>query len=178
MFTPTEAVRQSSAGRVGSGCPFGNAYYYEGPAPASGPGRSRAGCAAGESCGRSRRPYQLHHHPGRRTVCIECSEFSCSLFWSEIGGKPRLEVLCNEGRAELSVAFRERNDDVEKLLEQIKKRALLIPELGVLAVPLGRGTAALVTEPRYTYGAIVAAKLLTASSFQEELEPGDVILGI
>lgn len=105
-------------------------------------------------------------------------QFSNSLFRSEIGGKLRVEVLRGDARAELSVAFLERNDDVEKLLEQIKEKASPIAQLGILAVPLDRDTAALVSEPRYAFGTIVAAKLQAPSSFQEELEPGDVILGI
>ncbi len=105
-------------------------------------------------------------------------QFSNSLFRSEIGGKLRLEVLRGDTRLELSVAFLERNDDVEKVLEQIKAKASPVPQLGILAVPLDSETAALVSEPRYDFGTIVAAKLQATSSFQEDLEPGDLILGV
>jgi len=105
-------------------------------------------------------------------------QFSNNLFRSEIGGTLKLEVLRGDARLELSVPFLERNDDVDKFLEQVKEKASPIPQLGVLAVPLNSDTAVLVPDSRFSYGTIVAAKLQTTSSFQEELEPGDLILGI
>ena len=81
-------------------------------------------------------------------------------------------------RAELQVALEERDDGVERFLEQVKELASPIAQLGILAVPLNRETAVLLSEPRSSSGCIVAAKLQTLSSFQEELEQGDVILGM
>lgn len=105
-------------------------------------------------------------------------QFSSSLFRSEIGGQLTLELLRGDSRVELRVPFLERNDDVERSLEQIKAKASPVPQLGILALPLDSDTAALVPEARFDFGSIVAAKLQTTSSFQEELEPGDVILGL
>jgi serine protease Do len=105
-------------------------------------------------------------------------QFSSNLFRSEIGGKLKLEVLRGETTAELHVPLKERDDDVERFLEQVKELASPIPQLGVLVVPLNQDTAVLLTEPRSSSGCIVAAKLQTSSTFQEELEPGDVVLGI
>jgi serine protease Do len=105
-------------------------------------------------------------------------QFSSNLFRSEIGGKLKLEVLRGGTTVELQVALKERDDDAERFLEQVKELASPIPQLGVLAVPLNPKTAVLLTEPRSSSGCIVAAKLQTASTFQEELEPGDVVLGI
>jgi len=81
-------------------------------------------------------------------------------------------------RFQLQVALKERDDDVERFLEQVKGLASPIPQLGILALPLNRETAVLLTEHRSSAGCIVAAKLQTASTFQEELEQGDVVLGI
>jgi serine protease Do len=60
----------------------------------------------------------------------------------------------------------------------MKARAVAVPRIGILAVPLDNETAGLIAEPRHDAGAIVAARLQTSFIFQEELEPGDVIFGI
>jgi serine protease Do len=105
-------------------------------------------------------------------------QFSNSLFRSEIGEKLKLEVLREDTRVELQVALQEPNHEDETLLEQVKERAVPIPRIGILVVPLDSETAALVNEPRHDFGTIVAAKLQTSFILQEELEPGDVIFGI
>jgi serine protease Do len=105
-------------------------------------------------------------------------QFSNYLFRSEIGGKLRLEVLRGGARAEVRVALKEREDDVEKFVERVKEIASPVAQLGVLVVPLNEKTSVLLTEPRSDSGCIVAAKLQTSSSFEEELEQGDLILGI
>ena len=105
-------------------------------------------------------------------------QFANYLFRSEIGGKLKLEVVRGGSTLQLRVPLKEREDDVEKLVEQVKEIASPIPQLGVLAVPLNDKTSVLVSDPRSSSGCVVAAKLQTASSFEEELEQGDLILGI
>jgi len=90
----------------------------------------------------------------------------------------KLEVLRGDTRTELQVELKERDDDVERFVDQLKEKASPIPQLGVITVPLNDETAVLLSGPRSRSGSIVAAKLQTSSSFQEELETGDVILGI
>jgi S1-C subfamily serine protease len=60
----------------------------------------------------------------------------------------------------------------------VKEKAVPVPRMGILAVPLDSETVKLVPDPRHACVAIVAAKLQTTTVFQEELEPGDLILGV
>jgi len=77
----------------------------------------------------------------------------------------------------LNVALEEANDP-GAMADRLKDRATAIQALGILALPLDSETAALVEEPRYRFGSIVAAKLESGSSFVEDLQPGDVIYGL
>jgi serine protease Do len=105
-------------------------------------------------------------------------QFSNSLFRSEIGEKLTMEVVRGGQTINLQAPLEEHQDVAELIAEQVKEKASPIPQLGVLVIPMDETTAELVPEPRYKSGAIVAATLQTSSSFQEELEPGDIILGV
>jgi serine protease Do len=105
-------------------------------------------------------------------------QFSSSLFRSEIGEQLTLEVVRGDQTIKLQVPLEERNDVTELAAQQANVKASPIPQLGVLAIPLDATTAALISEPRYQFGCIVTAKLKMSTSFQEELEPGDIIFGV
>ncbi len=60
----------------------------------------------------------------------------------------------------------------------MKENATAVPELGALVVPLDDSTASWVDQPRYNNGCIVAARLDTNASFEERLQPGDLIFGV
>ncbi len=101
-------------------------------------------------------------------------QFANSLFRSEIGKRLTLDVVRRDQILQLQVPLEETDDD-EAMADQLKNKAVPVPQLGVLAIPLDATTAALVSEPRYHFGSIVAAKLEVSSTFIEELEPGDII---
>jgi len=105
-------------------------------------------------------------------------QFSNSLFRSEIGERLTLEVVRGDQSVKVQVPLEESNDAAERIAEQVKEKASPIPQLGVLAIPLDTSTAELISEPRYRFGSIVAAKLQSSSSFQEELQPGDIVFGV
>jgi len=105
-------------------------------------------------------------------------QFSNSLFRSEIGERLTVELVRGDQKLEVQARLEESRDETEALAEQLKDSSFAIPRLGVLAVPLDDTTEALIPEPRYKFGSIVAAKLQVSASFQEELEPGDIIFGI
>lgn len=102
-------------------------------------------------------------------------QFSNSLFRSEIGGRLTLEVVRGEQTIQLQVPLEESTDPGEAIEEKVKDKAVPVPQLGILAIPLDATTAALIPQPRYRFGSIVVARFQSSSSFQEELEPGDIV---
>ncbi|MCU1337427.1 MAG: Trypsin-like serine protease periplasmic, partial [Bryobacterales bacterium] len=76
------------------------------------------------------------------------------------------------------VALEEHSDTGELLARQVRTRASPVPQLGVLVVPLDAATSGLIPDARQDSGIIVAAKLQPPSPLQEELEVGDIIVGI
>ena len=105
-------------------------------------------------------------------------QFANSLFRSEIGGNLALEVIRGDKMVLLKVALPERDDEVEEFAQQIKEQAVPVPQLGILAIAFDTSTAGLVLKPRYEFGLIVAAKLSTNASLQEEMEAGDLLVGV
>jgi len=105
-------------------------------------------------------------------------QFANGLFRSEIGERLTVELVRGAGTLEVQARLEENNYDADALAAQLKDKSAAIPRLGVLAVPLDDTTARLISEPRCKFGSIVAAKLDVSASFQEELEPGDIIFGI
>ncbi len=105
-------------------------------------------------------------------------QFANSLFRSEIGGNLTLEVIRGDKMVLLKVALPERDDEVEGIAQQIKEQSVPVPPLGILAVAYDKSTAGLVLKPRYEFGLIVTAKLSTNASLQEELEAGDLLVGV
>ncbi len=105
-------------------------------------------------------------------------QLSNSLFRSEIGETLALEVVRGDKNLTLHVALDEHSDATEILAQQVRDRATPIPQLGVLVVPLDAALADVIPDARPDSGSVVAAKLQTTSAVQEELEVGDVIVGI
>ncbi len=105
-------------------------------------------------------------------------QFANSLFHSEIGGNLTLEVIRGDKMVLLKVALPERDDEIEGFAQQIKEQAVPVPQLGILAILFDKSTAGLVLTPRYEFGLIVTAKLSTNASLQEEMEAGDLLVGV
>lgn len=105
-------------------------------------------------------------------------QFANSLFRSEIGGNLTLEVIRGDQMVLLKVGLPERDEEVAEIAQQIKEQSVPVPPLGILAVPYDKSTAGLVSKPRYEFGLIVTAKLSTNASLQEELEAGDLLVGV
>jgi serine protease Do len=105
-------------------------------------------------------------------------QFSTSLFRSGIGEKVTLEVVRGDQTIRLQAPLEEDKDNLSSVAEQVEEKASPVPQLGILAVSLDSLPPALVPEPRYNFGSVVAAKLQTASSFHEDLQSGDIIFGV
>lgn len=105
-------------------------------------------------------------------------QFSASLFRTGIGDRIPLEVVRGGKTIHLEARLEEPADHEQDAVNRLKDRAVAVPELGVLAIPLDANSAELFPNPRYPSGSIVVAKLDTAASFQEQLEPGDIVYGV
>jgi serine protease Do len=105
-------------------------------------------------------------------------QFSDSLFGSDSGQKLSLDILRSGQSLKLEVALEDQSDTEELLAQQVRARASAVPQLGVLVVPLDTSTAGLIPYARENAGSVVAARLQSMSPFQEELEVGDIILGV
>ena len=102
-------------------------------------------------------------------------QFANSLFRSEIGDRLTLEVVRGDDTIQMQVRLEESDDGGNAIAQEVRDKAVPIPQLGILAISLDNSTAALISEPRFRFGSIVAARLDVNSSFQEELNPGDIV---
>ena len=105
-------------------------------------------------------------------------QFSDSLFGSDIGEKLTLDIVRGDQNLKLEVSPEDHGDAEDLLAQQVRTRASPVPQLGVLVVTLDASSAGLIPYAREDAGSVVAAKLRTMSPLQEELEVGDIILGV
>jgi serine protease Do len=105
-------------------------------------------------------------------------QFMSSLFRSHLGGMLALEVVRGHDTVKVQVPFEERIDPGQQLADQVRDRAVPVAPLGILAIDLDPSTAQLVSNPRYHSGVIAVASLQNSSSFEEEIQPGDIIFSV
>lgn len=103
-------------------------------------------------------------------------QFEVGLFKLRIGDAARISVLRGESKLDMTVKVKETDDDPFRFADLVKPETNTVKRLGIVGIPITQDVAAIVSDTRFKYGVIVAAKAGVAEyNGQGGLNPGDII---
>ncbi len=105
-------------------------------------------------------------------------QFNVRLYNRPVGEVVNVEVARGLGALSFKVSVIERADDINRFSAMVTPKENLIPSLGILAIDLSPGVAAMLPQLRVKDGVVVAASSPEVTSGPVPLLPGDVIRSI
>lgn len=102
-------------------------------------------------------------------------ELDVNLYRYKLGDKVNVEVLRNDEKLSYPVAVSERDDDPQRFADMVDPVKNIVPQLGILGIPLDKNVAQLLPDLRRSIGVVVAARAGESPYSGDSLNLGDVI---
>jgi serine protease Do len=98
-----------------------------------------------------------------------------NLYRYKLGDKVNVGVLRNDEKLSYPVAVSERDDDPQRFADMVDPVKNIVPQLGILGIPIDKNVAQLLPDLRRSIGVVVAARAGESPYSGDTLNLGDVI---
>jgi serine protease Do len=102
-------------------------------------------------------------------------ELDVNLYRYKLGDKVNVGVLRGDEKLSYSVAVSERDDDPQRFADMVDPVKNVVPQLGILGIPIDKNVAQLLPDLRRSIGVVVAARAGESPYSGDSLNLGDVI---
>jgi serine protease Do len=102
-------------------------------------------------------------------------ELDVNLYRYKLGDKVNVGVLRNDEKLSYPVAVSERDDDPQRFADMVDPVKNIVPQLGILGIPIDKNVAQLLPDLRRSIGVVVAARAGESPYSGDSLNLGDVI---
>jgi S1-C subfamily serine protease len=98
-----------------------------------------------------------------------------NLYRYKLGDTVNVGVLRNDEKLSYPVAVSERDDDPQRFADMVDPVKNIVPQLGILGIPIDKNVAQLLPDLRRSIGVVVAARAGESPYSGDSLNLGDVI---
>jgi serine protease Do len=102
-------------------------------------------------------------------------ELDVNLYRYKLGDKVNVQVLRGDEKLSYPVAVSERDDDPQRFADMVDPVKNVVPQLGILGIPVDKNVAQLLPDLRRSIGVVVAARAGESPYSGDSLNLGDVI---